>query len=422
MEIAQDKAGDAEYNSGYLYMTLPFDAKSNLADYSIVELGTFVHEYVHFLQNISTPWGLYESMRLYERISSCIEQLSKEKEEFVYAPIAEEYEGKHDHILKILHYGRGSDKDDQGLSVYNLKIADQSDFSHHRKSKDIGNHKIPIVILEFNTNNYGRRSILLGAWAIKESMAAMIQKRIDPSSESRHADIPYSLIQRYAKDRYPNIAADEDKLIAICYASLFSMSPAESFIDLASFANDNPALSTDQILHKHFSSSIKFNGNSVRFENFCADLSSRYNDIISKLLVEEPVFIPKMIEACRFRAGNYPLLWFLDGNLNVGLIKDFIDAAGAPIVMGAHNTSIIPYIENQENESMEIINLIGYETIFKYFTSQPPTCPRLKQCEEADKDTSNCAYTPWIRDDDCPMTEVASWLGLKDKHIIKAQL
>ena len=46
------------YSHGYFYMYINGDFDSQLRKLSVRDLGTFFHEYVHFIQNISTLWGI----------------------------------------------------------------------------------------------------------------------------------------------------------------------------------------------------------------------------------------------------------------------------------------------------------------------------------------------------------------------------
>lgn len=74
-------------------------------------------------------------------------------------------------------------------------------------------------------------------------MAAMYQMMIDPNASHEKYDLPYNLIQILCEQHYPNIAHDRTKLIAICYTSLFSLSPAQVLRDQLDNASENPDVS-----------------------------------------------------------------------------------------------------------------------------------------------------------------------------------
>ena len=64
------KAIAGSYQPGFLQIKLTHSFDGGLGRFSQKDLGTFLHEYVHFLQNISTPWGLYMSMVQYQTLAN----------------------------------------------------------------------------------------------------------------------------------------------------------------------------------------------------------------------------------------------------------------------------------------------------------------------------------------------------------------
>lgn len=55
-------------------MYLSFSYDGNLDNLSDKDFGTLVHEYIHFLQNTSTPWGLYTSAMTYSSVADVFVQ------------------------------------------------------------------------------------------------------------------------------------------------------------------------------------------------------------------------------------------------------------------------------------------------------------------------------------------------------------
>ena len=54
-----------EYKPAFMQIRIQDSYDGNIDELDIPTLGTIVHEYIHFLQNVSTPWGLYDSMVRY---------------------------------------------------------------------------------------------------------------------------------------------------------------------------------------------------------------------------------------------------------------------------------------------------------------------------------------------------------------------
>ena len=61
-----EKALRGYYRTGCFHIYLDGYFDSDLNKISRADLGTFLHEYVHFLQNISTPYGIFEAAALNE--------------------------------------------------------------------------------------------------------------------------------------------------------------------------------------------------------------------------------------------------------------------------------------------------------------------------------------------------------------------
>ena len=59
-----EKALRGYYRTGCFHIYLAGYFDPDLTKMSKADLGTFLHEYVHFLQNISTPYGIFEAATL----------------------------------------------------------------------------------------------------------------------------------------------------------------------------------------------------------------------------------------------------------------------------------------------------------------------------------------------------------------------
>ena len=75
------KAIAGSYQPGFLQIKLTNSFDGGLGGFSQNELGTFLHEYVHFLQNISTPWGLYMSMVQYQTLAKTFAFIQESSQE-----------------------------------------------------------------------------------------------------------------------------------------------------------------------------------------------------------------------------------------------------------------------------------------------------------------------------------------------------
>lgn len=417
MEVQKERDGDAQYFSSFFYIQLPFKAKHPITRYTQKELGTLVHEYVHFLQNLTTPWGLYETSREFERIASLFADLQGDTSPFIYVPYPESYLAQKENVLKILSIGRGGDVDANGGSVYDIRLAAEPQFQISNQDISVGERTYPRTILEFNTEIGNRVRINFGAWTIKESMAALIQQRIDPGSAERHCDVPYDIVRQLAKDKYPNIWEDEEKLVVICYCSLMSLSPAIVFQDICNYANDHEKLSAVELLNYFFKEKhIKACKRNLLLTKFYQILSEKFITVLEKLMLAEKAdYIKTIVRNTQISEGIIPLLALLQPNLNSSSFQKIMESAGTPNIFGTEDTMV--EVEYNGKPISEMLQLLGYETIYKFLIKGRGECPRKFICETCNKDLTECSHTPWIREDDCPMTVIADFLKIREKGV-----
>ena len=91
-----------EYSTSFYRIFMDGKYDQDLSRMSQKDLGTFVHEYIHYVQNISTLWGMYESMIRYQ----CIAEAKEELEHINDIPLLYKFNfsetlRKRLHVLKI---------------------------------------------------------------------------------------------------------------------------------------------------------------------------------------------------------------------------------------------------------------------------------------------------------------------------------
>jgi hypothetical protein len=411
------------YAPSYLYMQLGFKVERCLTGYSPRNLGTVVHEYTHFLQNLTTPWGLYSSWLHYKIILKFFYKLISDKNDSITIPVPRDA----DRDNQVLCNGNGSRTTLDGISSNVLKIDDLSDINFRCiPIKELKSNKI---ILDFKDVNCGHHQIELGAWIIKESMAAMIQRKIDPESYDRHPDIPYKLVELLCNSKFPSIASDPQKLYAICYASLFSMNPGYEFTNIASDAVEHPEYNAEEILNNYVNSSqIKINGDQLlSFADFYSEVSKKYLNTLSGIMNLggiNPICVPRVINQTQFVDGVYPLLFLYTAAPSIDDIEGIMDDFGTPAILGINSTSLFPYFNDNKESSQEIVFLIGIDNLFRYLTDTTlgiGICPMLKYCQYENVVSDKCYETPWDRDKStdqkCILFHMANILGINKKTV-----
>ena len=68
--ITERNNSKGEYQPAFMQIRIHNSFDGNIDELDVPTLGTLVHEYIHFLQNVSTPWGLYDSMVRYNIVDT----------------------------------------------------------------------------------------------------------------------------------------------------------------------------------------------------------------------------------------------------------------------------------------------------------------------------------------------------------------
>lgn len=186
--------------------------------------GTLLHEYIHFIQNVSTVWGMYLSMYIYSEMYQTLHALAVQQE--ITIPID-----------VTLNAQTNAKSNKLRLTFGTCKLSDRSrriDWSipvklEIKDEECEGNHyEIPVMTVTFD--NGSEEQIIIGGLIVMETMSALYQSLIDPKAD--HPDVPYNIIVKYCQQHYPKLVADTRKLICLCYASLFTIVPGAQLIDL----------------------------------------------------------------------------------------------------------------------------------------------------------------------------------------------
>ena len=220
------------YNPGFFQMKLSFPFNTNdLSSLSLQDLGTFAHEYVHYLQNTSTPYGLWQAMVYYQSISDFFSYIQKNN---LFSKPIQGYVQK-----DITTRRMELEKEASGYKGF-LDADENEPLIYSRSVELIYGQRVERISLSFKDVQGRSQKIILGANIIKESMAAMVQEIIDPASKDTHVSIPYHVVSRLAARYAPNIADDNKKLITLCFISLHTLAPGIKLMDYMSYANEHP--------------------------------------------------------------------------------------------------------------------------------------------------------------------------------------
>ena len=196
------------YESSYFVMTVPTESDIDIRNMSDEDFSVFFHEYIHFLQDITSFYGYMGIFAHGEYIRRAVNGIYKMPKRF-HVPITVEDDGDFVVLNKDIAELSLGDKGD--LSFVHIKRAFIEEF------QITDSFSIPELHINAVTDR-GQEELILGAYAIRENMAYLLERKCT-TKYRRSYDFPYQIVEILAEHMCPGKLSDDD-LIALCDVSL----------------------------------------------------------------------------------------------------------------------------------------------------------------------------------------------------------
>jgi hypothetical protein len=190
-----------------------------------IELGTFIHEYLHFLQNISTTYGNFSLAVYYAKVMDILYNLANKKNKDIskILPINKDIE----YQVTKCEIARG-DMDSWTYECYDFicieAVIFQPDESMEEYQKDV----LPVVkLLLAKDHKVEHKELNFGAMCIMESMADMLERKAygrSKAGEYPQYDICEKLWAFFFQDNH-----DNELLFRLCEYALMGENPGQDF-------------------------------------------------------------------------------------------------------------------------------------------------------------------------------------------------
>lgn len=413
----------AFYKRDFLRIQLPFLIKKNFNEYSQEELGKYIHEYIHFLQNSLTLWGRFGGIIRYDQLAFKLKKLEEKYKGAIKLPYQPELPKDKEKWNKIWHEGEGSQfailENKVRINLDGQSFVPEEGILLNKTEFEIDGKKYPKAILTFSLNSYGKIEIDFGAWIIKESMAQIIQDFISPPSYERVPQIPYDIIYKYCETNHKEILKDKKKIITICWASLFSMNPGTEFIRLIKMASENPDLDNFEFYKFYLENSIITAGERKwDIKEALCDSSYRYLNTLRNLLKSDCEYFKYVLKTVDPLEIHDNIMSLIEANDSTKF-EEIMGKIGEPLVFGTKNTSSLPYLKDNPESLEPALKLFSLENINDFLSSYDGKCPNYSLCDEDStiEKSYDCYYNPLLRSSACPFYWTAYGLRLLGREI-----
>ena len=383
----------------HLYNNVTFNYMSK-DDYSVL-----AHEYIHFLQDITTSYGAFNAYVISEYFKSVAESIRNSPNGKIDVPYIPKITS--DNVYANYHYRDciyGSCQEiDKITEVIQINNCNEPLESTDLKS-------IPYAEIEVIDALGHKEKLIFGACAVMESMAFLMEQYIAPVKKGA-PDFPYHIAEMIVEEYYPEFAKNTLNIIALCDCSLLSGSPGHTFISmLIQFKNEGwipqePSAIYDMLLNDGF----QISGSHVGSSSFEEEMESMCHLSIESLFTFFNSSMPrqrKWIEetykcgfALRINKRDFMLDIAQGGDImhNRILKKLINNYIGTPVITNQNSEGTIK-TPNVPFESDFFFFPTIYE-IFKLFDSGDCNCGLKDICKKFEGPVDDrCDYAPWTHD------------------------
>lgn len=419
------------YEPGFFHLRVNTeDELESLGKFDPVSLGSswmpvFLHEYIHFLQDITTTHGLLNFIHWIEYLKTCNQQIREENGLLLQTPLKISEAAawsQNDRLRKVFRGLTGKGK----AGAY---------CGYESQMQEVeGGMQIPKYMVVLGDPERSLRRIHFGSIHLKEYMAHRVQSQFDPETE--HEDIPYRLVEILMKNELPQLAEKPELVMALCDASLMDFHPARLFFEMVEYFKNNPNQipRTVDSIYDLIDSKVKPDG----YESLLAlyvEISERamssFGNALSGEVYEGNVrwfetvlgaafkwrsesrgFFSRLIETPRSLTREFQLL-----------IRDL----GIPFTTNSKNMGKFMPPNQLEETDVNPYYPKAFQAIAHIFHEGGSACSMFGLCEASpleDLTNHDCHSQPWNRVNNeqlCPFAQMWKMWGLAGKLPVKGE-
>ncbi len=221
----RQKANRGEYMPAFFEMYLKIDGEIDLNKLSEKDFSLFFHEYIHFLQDITTTYGLTTCYAYGEYVQSVVNDIYAKGQQIIEVPYI--YDDNKDNIrlseqIQNLTLGEW---DSYIKTLEDVKVSFDECELEFGKEQNLAS--ITTVCIQANENDI----ISFGASAIKESIAYIMERYCCKEYE-RSDDFPYSSAEKVASAIFPDFGQRTLNVLALADCSLMFSNPGHVFVKM----------------------------------------------------------------------------------------------------------------------------------------------------------------------------------------------
>ena len=216
------------YNSSFFRMHIATNDNINLNSLNAKDLTVLLHEYIHFIQDITTIYGLNNTFVTIQFLKYATNKIYKTPNSTFEVPICFDTNKVDDFVyfnysINKTSFGGVESYSNVNVIAYSLEIKKLDDRCPIKS--------MPIVKLEVEKKDGSLLKYEFGAGCIYESMAYIMEKKMS-KSVIKSPDLPYSSAMKLSEYIYKEFAKNELNVLAVCDISLNCSNPGKVFVEI----------------------------------------------------------------------------------------------------------------------------------------------------------------------------------------------
>lgn len=390
---------------------------------------TFYHEYFHFIQDLTTVFGLDCCWNSFDRIRQAVYYIQN-KEEVSELPLSGEIADsirKHKEIQDAILGSKGLDVPDNP-NAYKIKSVSL------RRREELGgifsDGSVRFVELDVESEE-GRSKYWFGALAIMESMTFLIQKKHFP--ESTAPTYPYKVASEFIEFSSEKLKGNDEFIFSLCDLSLMHPYPGFAFNELmiAIEQSDFTPITAEDI--------YKFAVNyfDERGYDVWEELERKRDGVLKmldqlyghKVFKDDKEWLKNVISYAselRGKAVYMMLDLYRDKTAFSDCWKVVLNKLGTPDVINSDSRRWIsvPSSMKELEESVQPVILAAFFQLHELLLKGIKSCGLKAKCKASLMGMpidENCDNSPWLKvgqEPICPFSGVLQAFGLNEEKIV----
>lgn len=395
-----------EYINGFFIIVLNrmFGDKINLNTISQEDKGTYIHEYIHFLQDISTSSGLDRINQTYKELRGC---LARGKRGILNKVDLDKFENRKA-MIELYGYYDGDDFANRKNLTQLIIEKSEYDFAEDLFNILPDSLKIGFVCdtvkLRYSNEQLGYN---IGRKAIAENMAYLVEHCL-VGTQRRINEVPYNACEILCQKIYPSIADKKNIIVAICEVSLMHYNPGLMFYDiLLDMKEFSLNFSNVESFWRHYKNRI-----SHLWENYNKELKELKKEVNELYKKENPFFYSVNIYINKTICNAYELRkWKSKNPLFIAQLLDRPKLLTK--YMYKFNVGTINgYGLYSYHEDDAIVKLLAAYAVYQIYSTGNKCCYMCEICESVNSQfwDKSCKVNPIEQANKNPMCVLAAFL------------